>query len=142
MRSFARSLAASLVLALASSLGCSNEAPPPAGAPASGAVAAPGLPDRDPALARKLVSEGAVLLDVRSPPEFASKHIDGAVNVPVDELDGRMAEVEKLAGGDAQKPIVVYCASGARAAQAKRMLVKAGHTKVTNLGGIGNWDKK
>lgn len=142
MRCSTFSLAGVLVLVLAPSLGCSNEATPPAGAPASGAGAAAGLPDRDPALAHKLVAEGAVLLDVRSPSEFASRHIDGAVNVPVDQLDERMAEVEKLAGGDAQKPIVVYCAAGGRAAQAKEMLLKAGHTKVTNLGGIGNWDKK
>ncbi len=126
-----------LVVALAFSAGCSNEAP---AASLSGAAA--GLPDRDPALAHKLVGEGAVLLDVRSPEEFASGHIDKAVNVPVDALDEGMAAVDKLTGGDANKPIVVYCASGARAAHAKALLVKAGHTKVTNLGSLSSWGKK
>lgn len=129
------SCAVVLVGALASA--CSNEARPSSARPAANA----GLPDRDPALAHKLVSEGAVLLDVRTPEEFASKHIDGAVNVPVDELETRKAEIDKLTGGDASKPIVVYCQSGGRAAQAKDALVSAGHTKVTNLGGIRNWDK-
>ena len=83
-----------------------------------------------------------VILDVRTPEEFASRHIDGAVNIPVDEIDRRKAEIDKLTGGDANKPIVVYCAAGSRAAVAKQALVAAGHTKVTNLGGISNWDKK
>lgn len=134
------SIACAVVLAASFSAGCSNEAPPPAAAGTAGAKS--GLPDRDPALAHKLVSEGAVLLDVRTPEEFASKHIDGAVNVPVDEIDKRMSEIDKLTGGDANKPIVVYCQAGGRAARAKETLVSAGHAKVTNLGGIGDWDKK
>ncbi len=119
---------------------CSNEAPPP---PSSAPAALNGgLPDRDPALAHKLVSEGAVLLDVRTPEEFASRHVDGAVNIPFDQVEERKAEIDKLTGGDANKPIVVYCQAGGRASQAKETLVRAGHTKVTNLGGISNWDKK
>lgn len=139
MRRTALSLGLSVLVAT-SAIACSNEAPPPAGSATPGAAA--GLPDRDPALAHRLVSEGAVLLDVRTPEEFASRHIDGAVNIPVDEIDRRKAEIDKLTGGDANKPIVVYCAAGSRAAVAKQALVAAGHTKVTNLGGISNWDKK
>jgi rhodanese-related sulfurtransferase len=128
-------LLAATLLALAP--GCSRETPAP---PA--ASAAPALPDRDPALAHRLVAAGGVLLDVRSPDEYAGKHVDGAVNVPVDDIAGRLAEVEKLTGGDKKKPIVVYCQMGGRAARAKGILTKAGYEQVTNLGGVDDWDRK
>lgn len=83
-----------------------------------------------------------MLLDVRTPGEYAAGHLDGAVNVPIDELDSRMGEIDKLAGGDAEKPIVVYCQAGGRAGRAKEKLLRAGHAKVTNLGGMRDWDKK
>lgn len=106
----------------------------------SGAAAS--LPDRDPALAHKLVSEGALLLDVRTPEEFAERHLDNAMNVPVSELESRLEEIQKHAKGDKTKPIVVYCQAGGRAGKAKTVLAKAGFTQVTNLGGIDAWDAK
>jgi phage shock protein E len=121
-------------------VGCSREAPP---APATTNATQPaGLADRDPALARKLVGEGAVLLDVRTVEEYSGRHVDKAVNIPVDTLNGQMAEIEKLTSGDKTKPIVVYCQAGGRAGRAKKMLTDAGYTQVTNLGGIDDWDKK
>ena len=131
---------AAAVISILLGSGCSQE-PSPAG-PSAAPTVKSGLPDRDPALARKLVSEGALLLDVRTPEEYEGRHLDGAINIPVDQLGSRMAEVDKLTTNDKTKPIVVYCMSGGRAAQAKEDLVKAGHTQVTNLGGISNWDKK
>ncbi len=116
-------------------------ADPPA-SPPPGTTARAGLPDRDPALAHKLVAEGGLLIDVRSKEEFAEKHATGAVNIPVNEIEGRMSEVEKLAGGDKNKAIVVYCGIGARAATAKKALVKAGFGQVTNVGGLSDWEKK
>jgi phage shock protein E len=100
------------------------------------------LPDRDPALAHRLVVAGALLLDVRTPAEYADRHIDGAANLPVDELRARPVDVDKLTGGDRDKPIVVYCGSGKRAARAKQVLVEAGYRHVTNLGGIEDWDRQ
>jgi phage shock protein E len=121
-------------------VGCSREAPP---APATtNANEATGLPDRDPALARKLASEGAVLLDVRTVEEYSGRHLDKAVNIPVDKLNGQMSEIEKLTSGDKTKPIVLYCQAGGRAGRAKTMLTAAGYTQVTNMGGIDDWDKK
>ena len=67
--------------------------------------------------ARDLVAKGAMLLDVRSPGEFAGGHIDGAVSIPVQELAGRIDEL-----GDKTGQIVVYCQSGNRSAMAKRLL--------------------
>ena len=114
-------------------------APPSASAQNSTASAQTVLPDRDPALAHKLVANGAVLIDVRTPEEYAERHIDGAINIPVDALESRLAEVSK---GDTSKPVVVYCHSGNRAGRAKKILVEHSYSQVTNLGGIDDWDKK
>jgi phage shock protein E len=135
-------LALALPLPLALLPACSNEPSPLAQPPAAGSVNAAALPDHDPALAHKLVAAGAVLLDVRSADEFGDKHLPGAVNIPVDDLGGRLDELKKLAGGDMQKPIVVYCASGNRAGRAKKVLSSAGYGQITNLGSIGDWDRK
>jgi rhodanese-related sulfurtransferase len=97
------------------------------------------LPDRSPALARKLVAQGALLLDVRSAEAYAARHIPGAVNIPARELDARIDELAIRAGGDKDKPVVVYCADGVLATAAKEVLLRAGYTRVTNLGGIDAW---
>jgi phage shock protein E len=97
-----------------------------------------GLPDGDPVLAKRLVAEGALLLDVRTPAEFASRHLDGAKNVPVDALADGVDEIAALVA-DENTPIVVYCRSGARSARAKKHLVAAGYRQVTNLGSIDDW---
>lgn len=84
------------------------------------------------ARARQLVAEGAALLDVRTPIEFAGGHIDGAINIPVGELAQRMGEVP-------EGPVVVYCRSGARSARAAGSLVQSGREAVYDLGGMGAW---
>lgn len=137
-RTLVPGLALSLVLGLAVQSGCSagsatrEESQPTV----SEAAPAPGLPDRDPALACKLVKEqGALLLDVRSDAEFAEGHLDGAAHVPHDQIAGRLGEV----GDDKSRPIVTYCRSGRRAHAAKQTLLDAGYTQVTNLGGMTDW---
>jgi len=84
--------------------------------------------------AHQLVAEGATLLDVRSPQEFASGHIQGAVNIPVQELGRRVDEL-----GDQSGEIVVYCQSGGRSAAAKRLLESRGFANVHDLGGMARW---
>lgn len=123
-----RSLLFALVLTAACSK--SERAPEPAAAPAAAAA------KKDPAAAKQLIAAGAVVLDVRTPEEYAEAHLPAATNVPVDGFADHLADVEKLAGGDKSKPIVVYCAAGARAAKAKRVLDDAGYTKVVNGGGL------
>jgi phage shock protein E len=83
--------------------------------------------------ARRLVGNGAVLLDVRTPEEFATGHIDGAINIPVDDLDGRLSEV-----GDKDKPVIVYCRSGSRSARAAKTLARAGYA-ARDLGPMTAW---
>ena len=84
--------------------------------------------------ARALVAQGATLLDVRSPEEFGGGHIDGAINIPIQELSGRTDELD-----DKNHEIVVYCQSGARSAMAKRLLDRDGFTSVHDLGGLAQW---
>lgn len=139
-RTLVPGLALSLVLGLAVQSGCgagsvTREESQPTVSDAAPAPA-PGLPDRDPALACKLVKEqGALLLDVRSDAEFAEGHLDGAAHVPHDQIAGRLGEV----GDDKNRPIVTYCRSGRRAHAAKQTLLDAGYTQVTNLGGMTDW---
>lgn len=90
--------------------------------------------DVSAAEARRLITGGAKLVDVRSPGEFASGHIDGAVNIPVQELDQRMAEI-----GPKDTTVILYCQSGARSALAARRLKDAGYASVHNLGAMGRW---
>jgi rhodanese-related sulfurtransferase len=84
--------------------------------------------------ARRLVQAGARLVDVRTPQEFASGHIAGAVNIPVQDLGRRMAELDGK-----ERPIVLYCRSGARSSAAARMLKSAGYAQVHDLGSMGRW---
>jgi phage shock protein E len=86
--------------------------------------------------AQQLIADGALVLDVRSPAEFAGTRHPLAKNIPVDALPGRIKEIEKLAGNDKARPIVVYCAAGGRASMAKSTLEQAGFTAVTNAGGV------
>ena len=84
--------------------------------------------------AQAQVADGATLLDVRSKAEFGAGHLPGAMNVPVDELQGRTDDV-----GSRETPVVVYCKSGVRSDRAKRILEARGFTHVSNLGGMHRW---
>jgi rhodanese-related sulfurtransferase len=84
--------------------------------------------------ARRLVAEGALLVDVRSMGEFAAGHIDGARNIPVGEIGSRLNDF-----GSHDRPIVLYCASGMRSASAASTLKRAGFQQVFNLGSMNNW---
>lgn len=69
-----------------------------------------------------------LILDVRAPSEFAAGHVPGAVNVPVDELRGRLGEL------DPARPIIAYCQIGMRGYLATRILMQNGF-KARNLSG-------
>ncbi len=85
--------------------------------------------------ARDLVKKGAVLLDVRTPEEFRGGHLDGALNIPVQELDKRLGEL----AGRKDTDVVVYCRSGRRSADAKRLMEAQGFKKVHDLGPMTAW---
>ena len=82
-------------------------------------------------------TDGAVLLDVRTPDEYRQRHIPGSKNVPLQSLD-------KVNGfvNNQDTPVFVYCHSGARSSQAVSALRRMGYTNVKNIGGISAYTGK
>ncbi len=74
---------------------------------------------------------GALLVDVRTPREYAAGHLEGALLIPYDQVKQRLVEF----GEDKGRSIVLYCRSGRRAGVAERILREAGFTNVLNAGG-------
>ncbi len=74
---------------------------------------------------------GARIVDVRTPAEFRDGTYPGAINIPLALLPLRLQELEPK-----DKPVVLFCASGARSAQGARLLKQAGFTDVINGGGL------
>jgi len=88
----------------------------------------------DAATAHKLVAEGAKIIDVRTPEEFAAGAKPGAVNIPVQVIGQQIA--------DAASPtdtIVLYCKMGGRADVAANILRSMGYSKSFNVGGLYDW---
>jgi len=81
----------------------------------------------------------ALILDVRTPAEFAQVRVKGATLIPLGELSERLDEVSKLQNNDKARPIAVYCKVGGRAGKAKKILEQAGYTNVINIGGYNDW---
>lgn len=75
-----------------------------------------------------VIKEGAFLVDVRSPSEFASGSVKGAVNIPLDNLQYQFAKFK------GKQHIVVFCRSGNRSSMAKNILSQSGFQNVTDGG--------
>lgn len=107
-------------------------APPPA--PAAPA-AAPKAFERSIAPAelatQRRSKQPPVVLDVRAPEEFAEGHVPGAINVPHDQVESRLAELE----GFRDREVVVYCRSGRRAGFAAEVLQRHGFGRLVHLQG-------
>lgn len=88
----------------------------------------------DGATAQSLAAAGARVVDVRTPQEFASGHVPGALNIPYEEVGKRAAEI-----GPPSTAVVLYCRSGRRSAIAAEALEKAGYKKVYDLQVVTAW---
>ena len=100
--------------------------------PTQPGVAAPdvaALPAQQPA---SVGSPSTLVIDVRSEREFHATAIEHAVNVPLPQLAHRIGEL----AADKAKPLVLYCASGARSGIACGVLRQLGYTNVTNACGL------
>lgn len=78
-------------------------------------------------------SPSPLYLDVRSAGEYASGHLEDALNLPLDQLQHGIG----LIAPRLDQPLVLYCASGARSAFGCAVLQQMGYTQATNGGGIG-----
>ncbi len=89
----------------------------------------------DEAVTMMAEESGYIILDVRTPEEFAEKHIPNAINVPNETIG--TDEISALP--DKDQLIMVYCRSGRRSKEAAEKLVKLGYTNIVEFGGIIDW---
>lgn len=87
--------------------------------------------------AAQLMEEHAdeIVLDVRTPEEYAQAHIPEAINVPNEEI----GDTQPAALPDKDQLILVYCRSGNRSKQAAQKLADLGYTNIVEFGGIRDW---
>ncbi len=82
--------------------------------------------------AMELIEKNAIVIDVRTSDEYLTGHIDGSINIPVDNIANITYNKEDI--------IILYCASGMRSSNAAKTLIDLGYTNVYNLdGGLINW---
>jgi rhodanese-related sulfurtransferase len=84
---------------------------------------------------KALAAKGATIIDVRSKAEYASGHIKGSINIPLDTLQKNLSKINK------NKPVITCCASGMRSASAKGILQNNGF-EVYNGGGCSSLKAK
>ena len=106
----------------------SVEAAPAAEAAAAEAPKAT-ITDIDWNKALEMSKAGAVLIDVRTPAEVAEGMAPGAINIPLQEIEQRLAEFPK------DKDLLIYCRSGKRSMAASNFLIENGYDKVFNVVG-------
>jgi rhodanese-related sulfurtransferase len=82
---------------------------------------------------RQALEDGAQLVDVRTPQEYASGALPGAINLPVQYV---AVAHENL---DPERPVIVYCRSGSRSEMARMILASLGFAEVFNLGSYGDY---
>jgi rhodanese-related sulfurtransferase len=87
----------------------------------------------EPDEARKLVDEGAQLVDVRADHEWEAGHIAGAVHMPLDKLSEQAGELDR------ERAVIVYCRGGSRCEMAAEALASAGFDASPLAGGIQAW---
>ncbi len=100
----------------------------------------PNIPQIDATGVKRAIDtkENVILLDVRTPDEYAGGHIQGSTLMPLQTLQQNVTQFT-----DKSKKMYVYCRSGARSAQAARLLQQLGYTDVSNMaGGILSWSAK
>jgi rhodanese-related sulfurtransferase len=112
-----------LLLFLAAPVLAQSEAPPEAPSIAASELSA-----------RRASGAAPIVIDVRTPEEYAAGHIPGALNIPFDQVAQRISEI------DAPHGVALYCMVGPRARKGESALLSAGYTSVLHLeGGLAAW---
>ena len=86
---------------------------------------------------KKKISEGAIIIDVRTPEEYFRGHIEKSINIPLDKLKQSLDLLN-----DKEKTIITCCASVMRSERAKKILKKLEYSQVYNGGGWSSLNKK
>ena len=77
---------------------------------------------------QELIARGAIIVDVRTYREYQSGHLKNSANIPLDELSGNIAKLDK------SKPVITCCSTGMRSRSAKNILKSNGFSEVYNGG--------
>ena len=88
--------------------------------------------EQDPSVAWEKIDRGVMLIDVRTAEEFAAGHIEGAINIPFQQIVPELAKLNITKDTE----IVLYCRSGNRSGMAQKSLVKQGYSNTYNAGGF------
>ena len=94
------------------------------------------LSSEEAAAVSHALADGAKIVDVRTPAEFAAGHVPGAVSIPLGELQSNLKKV-----GKKRKPVVVYCRSGSRSSSAASILRSRGFAQVVDMKTQANWQR-
>ena len=86
--------------------------------------------------ARKLIDDGAQLIDVRADHEWEAGRIAGASHIPLDELAQRASEIDK------ERPVILYCRGGTRSSMATAALAESGYDAAKLTEGITGWEEE
>lgn len=86
--------------------------------------------------AREMLDRGAQLVDVRADHEWETGHLPGAVHIPLAELPGRVAEIDK------DRPVILYCRGGNRSSMATTALAEAGYDASKLSEGAVGWEEE
>jgi len=81
----------------------------------------------------ELITNGAIIIDVRTKGEYAGGHVKGSVNIPLDQLSGNLKKIKSK-----EHVVITCCASGMRSGSAKNFLKSQGYTNVHNGGSWHN----
>lgn len=96
----------------------------------------PAVPEVAPAEAHRRQQQGAVLVDVREPNEWAAGHAAGALHMPLGQLVLRQSELPR------NREVLLICASGSRSETAAQLLARAGHDRASSVdGGTIAWTR-
>ena len=86
---------------------------------------------------KSMLSEGGIIIDVRSEGEFLGGHVEGSLNIPLSDLPSKLDLLK-----DKNQPIITCCASGMRSSAAAKILSSKGYTNVVNGGGWTSLHRK
>lgn len=130
-------VAAVLAVSLFALAACSSpKTEPSAGSSAADSSQSDAYHKIDAEEGKQMIDTGNVtIVDVRTPEEYASGHIPGAINIPNEDIGSQQpAELSDL-----EETLIVYCRTGVRSKQASDKLIAIGYKNVYDMGGIVDW---